>query len=117
MNANNTDVTVEKIYLGSGDSLVLVAEVPYKNGVLHGVKKNYDGNRTLLSEIPYVNGKVNGTKRSYYESGAIWMESQVENDKKEGIETWYHPNGIVAHHTTFVNGVPIKIDVVSRDGN
>ena len=57
MTQNNTsdNVEVRKTYYLTG---ALYSEIPYVNGVKHGIAKGYYKSGALGDEIPYVNGGI-----------------------------------------------------------
>ena len=60
----NTNTEKDQCYYGSG---ILLGENPsYKNGVKHGIEKQYYESGALMCETLYVNGKRHSTREFYY---------------------------------------------------
>jgi hypothetical protein len=67
---------------GNGpDGLMLVAHVPWVNGVVHGIAKYYYPDGKLMEKISYINGEKNGTYKKYDENGVKTREFFYCNGK------------------------------------
>ena len=60
----------------------LFAEVPYKNGVLHGVVVEYYRDGKLLSETDFVDGRILGDAKRYGRNGAVVSHDHYFLDKE-----------------------------------
>lgn len=70
-----------------------LAEVTYKNNVLHGNFKEYYPDGTLKSDIPYENGKINGVAYYYRQNGKLRLTQKYKNNQKSGKSTVYDVKG------------------------
>lgn len=86
---DQVDVTDEMVYLYESkpftgisyelDNDVLVSEISYKEGVLHGVSKSWYPCGYPLSEEYYENGGLHGIKKEWFENGKIKSEAKYEH--------------------------------------
>ena len=44
----------------------LMSEIPYKNGIIHGIRKFYYENDNIEFKIPYKNGIRHGTQKGIF---------------------------------------------------
>lgn len=61
----------------------LIQESNYKDGVLHGIYKEYDRYGGIQKEINYKNGKLDGPFRYYDEKGKITLEYNYKNGQQQ----------------------------------
>lgn len=89
----NGDVeNIAKEYYANGD---IYADIPFENGKRHGVEKKYHFNKTLASEISYANGELNGPYKAYHSNGNIWKEGEsVDNFYNGPFKTYYRDGTI-----------------------
>lgn len=82
---------------------------PYKNGVAHGLYKEYaykNGIYVIRQIIPYKNGKKEGLGKIYDVSNEF-LEKTItyKNDKKEGITKIYDRNGELHETQMYKNNI------------
>ena len=77
-------------------------EVEYKNGIRHGVYKNYREDGQLTIDNTYENGKMTST-RHYNGSGQLSWEMVLQENSK--VEKSYYENGQLAYEETLVEGM------------
>lgn len=59
----------------------LKSEIPYKNGDINGVEKEYDENGELVAIDTLVNGQGSGVIRTYYANGKVKIEYPFAKDR------------------------------------
>ncbi len=81
-------------------------ETHYKNGVKHGLAKNYskDGKK-LLSEIMYEEGHITGIAKNYYPSGKVSHEMSYQHDTLHGDTKWFYEDGKLYQLTPYKKGL------------
>jgi len=83
---------IERVYeLSPRGGEYLKAEIPWKSGKIHGVKKTYHPNKAVLNETPYVEGKESGQGKSYTKDGKLLRVVPYENGARHGVQTDYWP--------------------------
>ena len=78
-------------------------ELPYKNGKLDGIVREYYENKKIKGELPCKNGKREGVAKIYYRNGKLKEETPYKKDKKEGMGRMYYENGKLQGDCTFKN--------------
>jgi antitoxin component YwqK of YwqJK toxin-antitoxin module len=86
-----------------GPNPILYREIPYTNGKINGVYKNYFSSGALRSEYPYHNGVINGVEKEYWDADVIKAETPVVNGKINGLAKFYDENGKLKSTTKYVN--------------
>jgi len=72
----------------------VAAEVPWKNGVLEGVRKTFYPDGSLRSETPYVDGQPHGEAKSYSKDGKLTRKCTMKNGKRDGkLVDWWPETG------------------------
>ena len=94
-----------KAYLGEG---LLEGKVPFKNGKVEGVQKDYYENGNLKRELPHKNGIINGIVKEYYPNGKLKIESSQKNGLPDGVSIFYDENGKVIEQVMFKDGKEVK---------
>jgi antitoxin component YwqK of YwqJK toxin-antitoxin module len=61
------------------------SETPYRNGVVHGMKKVYYMNGQTLREVEYQNNTENGTLTDYTPNGEVLIKVSIRNGVIQGI--------------------------------
>jgi antitoxin component YwqK of YwqJK toxin-antitoxin module len=79
-------------------------EMPYSNGVINRMRKDYFFNGKLRMEFPYVNGEINDVAKGYYENGKLYVEEPYRNGKENGIVKGYYANGKLMSESPFNEG-------------
>lgn len=66
------------------------AEIPWKNGVIEGVKKEFYPDGEVLSEVEMDDSKANGTTKTYSPEGELMREGQMKEGDRHGqmIDYW-----------------------------
>ncbi len=84
----------------------------YKAGKHFGIVRYYykysDGEEILFREIPYSEGKINGVYKEYYPTGALHREYPYTNGKENGLAKDYLDSGDVKEETKYLNGKAIS---------
>lgn len=76
----------------------------YKNGLMHGVQREWHENGLLSRESPYKEGVMHGTFRKWDEAGNLVARYDIQIGK--GTKKIYDSNGRLAEHCEIVNGEP-----------
>ncbi len=94
-----------------------MSEGLYVNKLREGIWKIYhvDG-ETVMAEEPYKNDKINGVKKAYYSSGKLSEELEYKNGVEDGISNQYAENGVKIKETQYVNG-NLEGKIIIRDTN
>ena len=90
--------------------------IPYKNGSIHGEKKEF----AMTGEPVYVENYSLGKKHgpsTYYQSGYKYLESFYINGLKEGMERYYIDGEIIAEETEYQGGAKHGPSIVYCDGS
>lgn len=95
---------VEREYYPDSKLMRPMREIPYKNGLQEGIRKDYYNNGNLRGEIPFKHGKTEGVVKAYHESGNLKYEATHKNGKIEGIAKSYYDNGNLERETPVKNG-------------
>ena len=100
---------VEREYYPDSKLMRPMREIPYKNGLQEGIRKDYYNNGNLRGEIPFKHGKTEGVVKAYHESGNLKYEATHKNGKSDGIAKGYMPNGkllitIMTQENTLISG-------------
>lgn len=106
-NADKMSGCIEKVPYKNYKNDVFRIETTYKNGVKNGFEKWYRWNQQLekyilITETPYKDGKIHGVKKDYYDSGAIQTEYSYKNDEREWLKVYYD-NGVLYSKTLYKN--------------
>ena len=91
-----------------GGSIIQSLYKDYKNYIYYSIEQDiichyYEGK---LFEIPYKEGKVEGLVKQYDESGRLYKEAQYKNDLKEGIEKMSLENNRAMFEIPYKAGKP-----------
>lgn len=93
-----------RIYYDGEYGKYVAEEIPYINGKINGISKEYYKGGKLKYEIPYTNNKINGVMKGYWETSALAGKYPYTNDEKNGVVKGYYENGRLAGETPFTNG-------------
>jgi len=99
---------IERIYTRGEASLR--AEIPWNQGVVHGLKRAFHESGPLANETTYLNGEPEGESRSFAVSGQLVRVAHFNNGKRHGEVTDYWPGRgktvkrIVTYHYGKVHG-------------
>ncbi len=79
--------------------------VLYSNGKRHGMEQQYsqDG-RTLLAEIPWANGTINGVRRAFHRDGSLQTETPYQHGTIAGESRSFGIDGQLIRTVQFVDG-------------
>ena len=80
------------------------SETPYKNGMIHGIRKTWYGNGQLLRQCPYIEHMRHGTSTSWYPSGRIKSEEKFQGGRSHGINTYWDLSGKQLFKQLFIRG-------------
>ena len=86
--------------LYDGDQLV--ERLLYKNGVEHGVQRQWHRNGQLSSEAPYKNGMMHGTFRHWNDGGQLIGQYEIINGN--GTRKIYNTAGELVREEAIANG-------------
>ncbi|GIT98792.1 toxin-antitoxin system YwqK family antitoxin [Sulfurovum sp. TSL1] len=92
MNDNTGQNGVRKEYGYDGHVL---AVIPIRNGVPHGLATGYDPKGRVLSKVNYINGKKDGLYEAYYPNGDVMVSYTYVNGVKEGPAQTYSKDGSI----------------------
>ena len=90
-------------------------EIPFNDGKVNGLKKQYYESGKIKTEIPFKVGKENGVKKEYYESGKIKTEIPFKDGKENGLKKQYDESGKIVQETTYKDVEKSKIDNSSTE--
>ncbi len=66
--------------------------------------------------MPFKNGKLNGVQKEYYESGEIKSERTYKDGKRNGVLKKYYKSGNLKEEVTLANGKAISGYLYDEDG-
>ena len=90
----------------------------YKNGQLHGIRKEWTEDKILFKYTKYKNGNMHGIHKIFYpNSGNICREIQYKNNKIYGTFKEWYPNGILREIYIYKNKKIIKRTTYDLLGN
>jgi len=76
----------------------------YKNGILHGVCKEYYYNGSLRKQENYNNGKmVSPVVKTYFDNGILRHEAEYNNGKEHGLCKMYNKDGTLRQARLYKN--------------
>lgn len=113
---------LEKIYNEIGG---LQEEIPWVNGVVDGVVKEYYKHEAFFNdtgklkwEVPYKNGKKHGTEIGYYNTGEVETKINWINGKRDGNGAFqsFFKSGKIKQITNFKNDKEISEKVYYEEG-
>lgn len=78
--------------------------VPFKDGKMHGVAKEWDVEGRLVLQVKYENGKKHGKEIQHYKTGRKKLEINYQNGVPHGMVIEYHRNGQIMSKGEFLNG-------------
>ena len=73
-------------------------------GVFHGIGYKYHPNGEVATEIPYIDGYIDGILREFYNDGTLQSQCRYTLDKKNGLFSAYYPQGQLKINQTWING-------------
>ncbi|HUU59522.1 MAG TPA: toxin-antitoxin system YwqK family antitoxin [Phycisphaerae bacterium] len=83
---------IERVYgLSPRGGEYVKAEIPWKSGKVHGVKKTYHPNKAILNETAYVEGTESGQGKSYTRDGKLLRVVPYKDGARHGVQTDYWP--------------------------
>ena len=80
------------------------SETPYKNGMIHGIRKTWYENGQLLRQCPYMEHMRHGTSTSWYPTGRIKSEEKFQSGRSHGINTYWDLGGKQLFKQLFIRG-------------
>lgn len=86
------------------DGVSIMAEEPYKNDQLHGIKKVYYPSGNLSEEIEYKNGIEDGISVQYAENGVKIKETQYKKGVLDGPIIIRNAEGEIIDQDEYVDG-------------
>lgn len=89
---------------------VIVAEIPWKEGKIHGIKKLYHLNGKVRVETPFENGAVEGESKEYDLAGRLVKVTSHKQGKRHGEMTEYwvltgKPLRVVPYQNDHIHGL------------
>ncbi|MFT3794102.1 hypothetical protein [Flavobacterium sp.] len=103
LNFKNDEFDGLQKYFDAETNLV-TGETEYKNGKLHGTKKDFFTNGQLNLVQQYADDKLNGISTSYYVNGGKQCEVNFVNDQRSGKLVCLYPNGSMKSEEVYANG-------------
>lgn len=77
----------ERYYTGRSVS----TEIPWKDGKIHGVRKQFNSKGDVTSQVTYENGQIVGTAKSYDSEGNLIREVPYKDGQMHGKRVDYWP--------------------------
>ncbi len=81
--------------------------INYNGGKPYGVVKDFYLNGKLKSEIPYENGNISGIKKEFSENGTLIVITIIKDGKENGIIKTYYDNGKFKSDCPFISDTTI----------
>jgi antitoxin component YwqK of YwqJK toxin-antitoxin module len=89
----------------------LLAEIPVKNGLVHGVARGWHDNGQLEVEEPFEDGYSHGLRTRWHPNGQKRSEANIKQGKLEGLFTEWNPDGSLKSSLTLHNGQPLAAEM------
>lgn len=92
---------------GRGEGREVTAIVPWRNGVKHGVEKQFEsenGRRFVAVELPWKNGQVDGMRRTYHPDGRLRSETTCRRGVPDGPARTFDAEGALLRESAMKNG-------------
>jgi len=86
--------------------------IPFINGKMNGIGREYNIDGELECERPYIDGEENGVEKNYYTSGELYMETTFKKGKRNGLQKLYYKSGKLLEEDHFKNDNEIGISKV-----
>lgn len=83
----------------------LMTELPYREGLLEGIKKDYSFSQKLLKTESFRNNLSHGEAILYYDSGEIFSKIDYKNGLENGWSKEYSLNGKLKREIYYINGL------------
>jgi antitoxin component YwqK of YwqJK toxin-antitoxin module len=80
-------------------------EANFRNGKLHGSKKEWYPSGKLKLEYNYSDGVLNGSKKEWYPNGQLKLEYNYSGGILDGRRVVYHENGKVSNEAVLSKGL------------
>ncbi|MCC5832182.1 MAG: hypothetical protein JJU12_03975 [Chlamydiales bacterium] len=82
---------------------ILIAEIPYYRGELHGQALYYHDNGSVWKVTPYYNGLLHGTQQIFLDNGTPFQTVDYRSGKKEGFSVRYWGSMQVAYQEEYTD--------------
>lgn len=92
-------------YYGDGR---IAREWNYKDGVPHGLNREWRPDGTLEYMRNFKDGQLDGVRRQYFENGRIFKEENYKDGKLEGLTRVWRPDGRLNYEQNYHNGEAIS---------
>ena len=89
---NGKKYGISKFY---NDEEILIKEIEYQNGLIHGKVIEYFTNGNEMSLTEYKLDKKDGVYKEFYEDGTIKIECRFRDDQKHGPHIAYYKSGVI----------------------
>ena len=85
-----------------------VTEEPFKNGLLHGKRVNYDDNGHVLAREKFKKGR--GIYRTYYFNNKIKSLGSIDKNVKMGEWKYYNSKGVLKAREFWSEDIPDQLE-------
>lgn len=92
---------IKKLYSGN----MLLREVTFRNGVMHGEMKTYYQGGQLYQKYWYENGLREDSAMWYYLEGQVFRSTPMKHDTIDGIQKQYYRDGHVKAKIRYIKGL------------
>jgi len=108
-----TSYDIKTEYYPNGNPKIIAS---YNNGVLEGIRRDYDMNGKIIKSVIYDSGIMIGSGivdekgfkqgpwKEFYETGELKGEGQYKDGKKIGLWKFYYKNGNIEETGVYVKG-------------
>ena len=104
---------LEKDYYQNGQ---IKYSLEKNNGEIDGYAKYWDENGVLINEVEYSNGTLHGIWKEYYTNGTLKYSTDYNYGLRDGYEYWYYENGQKQSETLYDKG-DVKINTIRWNEN
>ncbi len=87
--ASQEDWLFDGVCKAYDENKVILSDITYLKGVLHGISNYYYSNGQLKKTIPYINNEISGEVLEYKENGDLYSKSYFKNNLKHGPSLTY----------------------------
>jgi antitoxin component YwqK of YwqJK toxin-antitoxin module len=95
----------------------LIAEIPYRQGVLDGVSLYYYPNGQIEKSFPFIRNVLEGESLAYYSNGKVHSKSTYRSGLLHGATEYFFENGRVMASEQYDDGLLLTGDYRDPSGN
>jgi hypothetical protein len=83
----------------------MIAELPVRDGLVHGLARGWHENGQVEVEEPFVDGLSHGERIRWHANGSVRSKANIVRGVLQGSFTEWHPNGQMKTRMNLVDGL------------